>query len=234
MIDAILAAAPSTGRILFVIPSTDTNYNDMADLLTPDTHGFTRLYPTITAALAACNSNSGDMIFISPGYTTAPTLTELSTAHTKGVIMQVLGTGTTMAHSYAYVPPTTLPASTYGTLFTVTGSCRILDIVGEVTTAIQAQACATKLTATPTVGSAVDLSSTLDINGHAVGQVYTITGTLATAMQTNANGVIVAQAASIVVPAGTIGLTTAATNTGAIKWLCRYIPLAPGASIQPI
>lgn len=232
---ALLGSAPTTGQVMFVMASTDTNYNDMAEIIGLDPRGKVRIYSTIALALAACGTNTGDMVLISPGFTTAPTLAELASAATQGVIMQFLGGGSSVPHQYAILPATALPASGYGVLFTVTAPVRLLDIQGEVTTAIQAQANATKITATPTVGSAVDLCATLDINGYAVGRTLNITGTLATAMiSTNANGVMVAQAAAITVPAGTIGLTTAATNTGAVKWVVRYIPLVPGAAILPV
>lgn len=219
---------------MIVMASTDTNYQDMAEIVGTDPRGKVRIYSTITLALAACGTNTGDMILISPGFTTAPTLTELNSAATQGVIMQFLGGGSTVPHQYAILPATALPQTATGTIFTVTAPVRLLDIQGEVTTVIQAQANAVKLVATPTVGSAVDLCGTLDINAFAVGRTLNITGTLATAMASNANGVLVSQAGPITIPAGTIGLNTAASNTGAIKWVARYVPLVPGAAMLPV
>ena len=52
-----------------------------------------------------------------------------------------------------------LPATTDLTIFNVTGGRVIVtSILGEVTTVIQAQACAIKLKSVPTTGTAVDLS----------------------------------------------------------------------------
>jgi hypothetical protein len=126
----------------------------------------------------------------------------------------------------------TLPASTVQTLFTITGGRILLtSIVGEVTTIIQAQANATKLVATPTVGTAVDLCATLDITGDEVGCLYGITGTFATAMVGANAGATPAQANGIIIPIGTIKLSCAATNTGATKWSMTYVALDDGASV---
>ena len=124
-----------------------------------------------------------------------------------------------------------LPQSTQTAYFTVTGRCIVTHIVGEVTTIIQAQANDTKLVANPTVGADVDLCAVLDITGDAVGTIYTITGTLADAMVATTSGAVTAQAAPVVVAAGTIDLSCAASNTGATKWTVHYIPLDAGSSI---
>lgn len=127
----------------------------------------------------------------------------------------------------------TLPASTNQTLFTISGGRIILTgIVGEVTTAIQAQACNTKLTSAPTTGTAVDLCAVLDITGDEVGCLYGITGTFATAMVgSNAGATVLPAPLGIVIPIGVIRLNTAATNTGATKWSMTYVPLDDGASV---
>ena len=124
-----------------------------------------------------------------------------------------------------------LPASTAGALFTVTGKILVVDIIGEVTTIIQTQANATKLIANPTVGADVDLCATNDISADAVGSHYNITGTLANAMVNTAGGAGVAQAGRVIVKAGTIDLSCAATNTGAIKWTLHWIPIEEDADV---
>jgi hypothetical protein len=53
-------------------------------------------------------------------------------------------------------------------------------------------------------------------------------------MVATTSGAGVAQAAPLIVAAGTIDLSTAATNTGATKWLVRYIPIDPGAAVFAI
>lgn len=125
-----------------------------------------------------------------------------------------------------------LPATTTGALFTVTGGkVLITSIVGEVTTGIQAQANAIKLVATPTVGSVNDLSGTVDSNALAAGGLLGITGLAADAMVKSTGGGVSNLRNPVVVAAGTIGLNTAATNTGSIKWVLTYVPLDNGASV---
>jgi hypothetical protein len=125
-----------------------------------------------------------------------------------------------------------LPASTAGNLFTVAGGRVLLTgIVGEVTTVIQTQANATKLTMAPVVGTAVDLCATLDITGKEVGALLGITGTLATAMVGVNAGATVYPGNRMVLPIGNLQLTCAATSTGQIKWLVTYLPLDDGATV---
>jgi hypothetical protein len=228
---AQVANAPyTTGKVFLVAGSSDVNFNDIDGLYRPDVDGQERRFATISAALSACVEGRGDVVLLSPNFTTAPTLAELATAHEKGVMMEQAGGK--MGDAFVTLRETgTLPATTAAPIFTVTGMVRLLDIVGEVTTAIQNQANNTKLTANPTVGAGVDLCSVASTANDAIGTTYTITGTLATALQKNANGVLVAQAAPVLVPAGSIDLSCAATNTGSVKWMVRYQPVYPGARV---
>lgn len=125
-----------------------------------------------------------------------------------------------------------LPQTTQAALFTVTGG-RVLvtSIVGEVTTVIQTQANATKLISNPTTGTDVDLCATLDITADQVGCLYGITGLFSDAMVGANAGAGVVPRNAVVVPVGTIDLSCAASNTGAVKWSLTYIPLDNGASV---
>lgn len=130
-------------------------------------------------------------------------------------------------------PTATLPASTTGALFTVTGG-RVLvtSFVGQVTTSIQAQANAIKLVATPSGSGAVnDLSGTVESNGLAAGGLLGITGLAADAMVKSTGGGVSNLRNPVVVAAGAIGLNTAATNTGSVEWTLTYVPLDDGASV---
>ncbi len=124
-----------------------------------------------------------------------------------------------------------LPQSTQGALFTITGG-RILitELIGEVTTIIQTQADNTKIVSNPTVGGDIDLCAVLDITGDAVGTLYGITGTFANAM-IGAGAAKPAQATAVVVPAGSLDLNCAASNTGAVKWKMWYMPLDPNVRV---
>jgi len=128
-----------------------------------------------------------------------------------------------------------LPQTTAGALFTISGGkVLITSLIGEVTTVIQTQADNTKLTFDPTdAGATQDLCAVLDITADAVGTLYSITGTPATAMQDALNFLpsnkVPAQ--PIVLKPGSILLDCAASNTGSVKWDLTYIPLDNGASV---
>lgn len=126
-----------------------------------------------------------------------------------------------------------LPQTTTGALFTVSGG-RVLvtGIVGEVTTVIQTQANNTKLVATPTTGTAVDICAVLDISADEVGCLYGITGIFADAMVGANAGATVLPQRPVVVAIGTIRLSCAASNTGSVKWSLTYIPLDDGAYVS--
>lgn len=219
-----------SGKTFVVAASTDGNFQVFQDLYKTDPEGQDRLYSTISAALDACTAGRGDKILLSQGFTTAPSLTELATCATKGVLIEQIGGQ--LGDAYVTLRPTSgLPQTGSSDLFTVTAPVRILDIYGEVTTTVQTQANSATLAAIPTVGSSVNLCTALNITASATGTLLGITGTLANAMVTNANGVLVSQAAPVTVPAGKINLFCSAANTGGLKWVVRYQPLVPGARV---
>ena len=119
-------------------------------------------------------------------------------------------------------------------LFTIaTGRVLVKLILGEVTTVIQTQANATKLTFDPTdTGASTDLCATLDITADAVGRIYTISGTvgdaLRDALQYGSGGLT---ALPLILKPGSILLDCAASNTGSVKWTIWYVPLEDGATI---
>ena len=231
MLSALHTLAPTLGRSFFITGATGTaNLQDLQNVFKPE-GGVSRIYGNYTDALAACAAGRGDVIFVDPLYTTAPTLTELASANTKGVMIRVVGNTDATGIATTLRASATLPASTATPYFTVTGKVKILEIIGEVTTVVQAQANAIKLIANPTVGADVDLCATVESNAAAVGSLFTITGTLANAMIKTVSAAVPSQASPVVVTAGTIDLSTAATNTGATKWLVRYMPIDPGAAI---
>jgi hypothetical protein len=128
-----------------------------------------------------------------------------------------------------------LPATTAAAIFTITGGkVLVTAIYGEVTTVIQTQANNTQLTYDPTdAGATQDLCADLDISADAVGTMYSITGTPATAMQDGLNFLssnkVLAQ--PLILKPGSILLDCAATNTGSVKWDLWYVPLDTGAAV---
>lgn len=126
-----------------------------------------------------------------------------------------------------------LPASTDDALFTISGGrVIVVALVGEVTTVIQTQANNTKLKFNPTAtGADQDLCAVLDITGDAVGELYTISGTVGDAMRSDlliGNPVLTNP---LVLSEGDIELDCAATNTGSVAWDLIYVALDTGASV---
>lgn len=220
----------TTGKIFVVADANSVGFNNIDDLYTNDKEGVARRYSTITAALAACTTGNGDVIVLAPSFTTALTAAELLSAETKGVTICQGGKNLNGLY-FENRATAALPATTQAALFTVTGRIKLVNIVGEVTTVIQTQANNTKLVSNPTVGADVDLCAVNDITADAVGTQYSITGTLATAMIATTSGAGVFQAAPLLVQAGTIDLSCAATNTGSVKWKIEYLPVDPGARV---
>lgn len=113
-------------------------------------------------------------------------------------------------------------------LFAITGGRILLvSLIGEATTAIQAQATTVKFTSTPTTGSAIDLSSAAtDLTGREVGAKLTLASPPAAAsavVAANAGYVAVANQ-RVLVAVGTISVTYGAASTGAIKYELVYVP----------
>lgn len=105
--------------------------------------------------------------------------------------------------------------------------------------AIQAQANATTFVSTPTVGAVADMCAAADINNMAIGGMLSLPGitiaTVAHMTTTTAVGAVPAcDATGIIVPAGVIGLKTAASNSGQMKFSLFYIPLDDGAYVTAV
>lgn len=128
----------------------------------------------------------------------------------------------------------TLPATTTQTIFTVAGGRVLINLlIGQVTTIIQAQACNLKVTAAPTVGTAVDLAANLDINADEAGCLYLAEcdGTALVGANAGAGMSGIGKSMAIV-NTGVIRIETSATNTGATKWSLWYVPLDEGATVS--
>lgn len=128
-----------------------------------------------------------------------------------------------------------LPQSAAGALFTVAGGRVVVtSIIGEVTTVVQTQANATKITFDPTdAGATQDLCGTTDITADAVGTMYSITGTAATVLQDALNFLPSNKvlALGLVLKPGSVLLDCAASNTGSVKWTLTYWPIDTGATV---
>jgi len=229
---AQLGASPfTTGKTFVVSATSGANFQDIIRLYRPDWAGVARNFTTIADALDACVASRGDVVVLAPDFTTAPSAAELAIMDTKGVRMY--GSEQTSVADFIVVRPTAnLPAhSAAGDLFTVTGLVQVESIIGVVTTVIQTQACNTKIN-TKVGSTSTDICANLNISANAVGSRYSITGTFGNALINTALGVPLApQATPVVCQGGSIQLTTAATNTGQVRWTVRYKALEQGARI---
>ena len=126
-----------------------------------------------------------------------------------------------------------LPQSTDGALFTIaTGRILLLGLVGEVTTVIQTQANNTKLKLNPTAtGADQDLCAVLNITADAVGELYTISGTVGDALRSDLLIGTPLLTNPLVLSEGDIELDCAASNTGSVAWDIVYVPFDDGATV---
>lgn len=127
----------------------------------------------------------------------------------------------------------TLPATTTQNLFNVdNGSILVHRLVGRVTTAVQNQACNTKVTCVPDSGTAVDVAANVSIANLEVGAHYFVEGDGTAGVLSNAGAAYIgANSGSFIVGPGVIRYETAATNTGAMQWDIWYTPLDEGAIV---
>jgi hypothetical protein len=141
----------------------------------------------------------------------------------------------------------TLPATTSGDIFTVSGGRVIVtSLIGVVSTAIQAQATMLSVGNKPTGGASAvaTLCATADLNGKPVGTSLAVPLTKASALivsgadgtlvwngASGAQGVVLESGGLALVPAGSIQVTTGATSTGAITWSVTYVPYDAGATV---
>jgi len=129
----------------------------------------------------------------------------------------------------------TLPQTTQTPYFSVYGGrCLVTLLLGEVTTIVQAQACAASWEADPTVGTTNAMCATFDVNGAEAGTLLTVIGPVATAMTAGKSGAVQGPSSPIVVAVGDLEFKTAANNTGATKWSLWYVPLDDGAYILAV
>lgn len=129
----------------------------------------------------------------------------------------------------------TLPASATGNIFVVSGG-RILvrGLIGEVTTAVQNQACTLAIGTAPTVGtgSTTALGTASSIIAAPIGTHMAANPGGATTVDLSTQaGVLISTVGLFVVNAGNITITTSATNTGSVKWDLLYVPLDNGAQV---
>ncbi len=125
-----------------------------------------------------------------------------------------------------------LPASGTGHIFTVSGGLVVVTaLVGQVTTACSATATTLKITATPSTGTAVDLTSAVAVTSAEAGSLITLPTTLGGALSVTTSGAGQIPGLQFLVAPGTIDITTSATNTGQVAWSLTYAPWDNGGQV---
>lgn len=126
----------------------------------------------------------------------------------------------------------TLPATTTSAIFTITGTVRVTELYGVCTTVCSATATNLSIVQVPTSGTNLTIASTLAIASFAAG-TYVFAELDGTALVgvTAVSGAVSVGSQSAILAAGSISLTTSATNTGAFRWVLRYIPVESGSTI---
>lgn len=131
-----------------------------------------------------------------------------------------------------------LPQSTTGDLFSINGGrVVIVNIIGTVTTIVQAQATTLKLVYTPTGGSVGDLTAaTTDWNAAAVGSAFVaklnaITDVLTKVTTSVVLPTVSGQQPNLILGTGKISATTVASSTGQARWDLWYAPVDAGATV---
>lgn len=123
------------------------------------------------------------------------------------------------------------------TLFTVTGGrIHMVSILGEVTTVIGANAQTLKLSYLSSAAGAVALDmciASASIANAAVGTHFTLPSAVGSPLVTDI-GVLSGVSEGLFnyyLPAGSVTLTSSATNTGSVKWDMLYVPLDSGVVV---
>jgi hypothetical protein len=160
----------------------------------------------------------------------SPTTTESLMAYAKQVVNNTQLQQST-AEQLVSRSAANLPAGTSEALFTASGMIQVIQIIGVVTTVIQAQPCNMSLETDPDVGTGDTIADDLDINALAEGALVTASGTFAAPLFANDIGAIEGQPTPFTMAAGDIVLTTDATNTGQIAWTVLWKPLEIGAGL---
>jgi hypothetical protein len=224
----------TTWKTFYVTAAAWKSAQFLQDIFPVDSDWVVRVYSTIAGAIAACVAGRWDVIVLANDYTTAPTDTELTALATAWASIVSASNGVfEAAEMVATGWSKTLPATTTGTLFTITGVVEIIAIVWVVTTVIQAWACNLKLS-TVSNAATTDICADLDIDGDLAQSRMSITWTFANAMINTAKWVPVArQATPIVVQEWTIIATTSATKTWAIRRSVLYRPLQAWSKVVP-
>lgn len=119
-------------------------------------------------------------------------------------------------------------------IFNVTGRVHVTDLIGIVTTTLEAAALTLHFDFDADVGGdAAMCVASADLTGTAAGTMLILPAAAASALAVPAGGYMkLFPAVGWVLSSGAIDLHASAGNTGAIKWSVFYVPLEDGAHID--
>lgn len=126
-----------------------------------------------------------------------------------------------------------LPATATTAYFTITGTVKITALYGVVTTVCSATATNLSVVHVPSSPGTVNLTlaNTLAIASFAVGSYLGVEGDGTALVGTTGVAAYLGMITNPILGPGSISLTTSATNTGATRWVCRYVPIESGSTI---
>lgn len=167
--------------------------------------------------------------------------------------MSVFPTGTQLRDTYYGVlvsgAAKALPATATGDIFTVAGGRVLLtSLVGVVGTALGATVTTLSVGVHPTGGASANtaLCTAGTVTSLASGTQVALPQAVTSALvvggasgvvaggSSGGTGVVIENGGIAIVSAGTINITTSATDTGTITWTVTYIPYDVGASITAL
>lgn len=125
----------------------------------------------------------------------------------------------------------TLPATTTSAIFNISGDVLVTALYGVCTTVCSATATNLSVVHVPTSGTNLTLASTLAIASFAAGTFVGVEGDGTALIGTTAVSGLLGMSPKMILGAGSISLTTSATNTGAFRWVVTYVPLQDSARI---
>jgi uncharacterized protein YwbE len=167
-LQATALSALTTGKTFLVAKPTQPDYASLAQLFVPDTEGTSRIFPTITTALAQCTASRGDVIYVAPGYTETVTSAAWLTVTVAGVSIIGLGTGTLR-------PTVTFSTSTAASFDITAANVYIKNMI--FTNAIDAQLAMVNVTATDVTFLECDFNTNSATTGTVAGILTAATAT---------------------------------------------------------
>lgn len=129
------------------------------------------------------------------------------------------------------------------------GPIKIIEIIGIVVVDIEPKGCLINYNMDPTIGTDTVFATTgtaLEINNDVPGVLYTWDGVMNNNLVATDSGVFLGtpantdgstdQAGQLICPAGSLELAAVVSTsaTGTIDFFLRYLPLLPGARIEPV